>query len=44
LTRIQSGFILVDSPVALFRGKGPVIDAYSIWFHSGRLTKTSEYK
>ncbi|XP_020606618.1 uncharacterized protein LOC110045354 [Orbicella faveolata] len=40
LTRIQSGFILVDSPIALFRGKGPVIDAYSIWFHSGRLTKT----
>ncbi|CAH3135153.1 unnamed protein product, partial [Porites lobata] len=24
----------------LFRGKGLVIDAYSIWFHSGRLTKT----
>ena len=28
----------------IFRGKGLVIDAYSVWFHSGQLTKTSEYK
>ena len=25
----------------IFRGKGPVSNAHSFWFHSGRLTKTS---
>ncbi|CAH3019703.1 unnamed protein product, partial [Porites evermanni] len=37
-----TGFIHVV--ITISEGKGLVIDAYSIWFNSGRLTKTSEYK